>query len=338
MTRPASGSRIWATIPLDGEGKQAGHLCVPVSENDTGYAHIPIPITVIRNGAGPRVLLMAGNHGDEYEGQVILMNLSRMLAADDIAGTVYIISGLNAPAVEAGTRVSPLDGGNLNRQFPGDPRGTATQMIAHYVEAELLSRVGYVFDLHSAGRASEYLPSAVACDGDDPALYAQARDVVAAFGLPIGLIVEGSSGGDLSMVASCQRKGVVRVSTELPGSGAIVKPVLDLAQEGLLRALHRIGLLRRPLTEAPAPTTRFVRRHRVSDFLYTAVDGIFEPFVSLGDLVEVGQCAGLVHDTRNPWREPVNLNFKTSGLVLLRRAHARVRAGQCVFATGTPED
>ena len=36
---------------------------------------------------------------------------------------------LNLPAVLAGTRVSPMDQVNMNRAFPGDPRGTPTLMI-----------------------------------------------------------------------------------------------------------------------------------------------------------------------------------------------------------------
>src|SRR3546814_2542502 len=38
---------------------------------------VPIPIAVIKNGTGPSVLLIAGNHGDEYEGQVLLTRLIR---------------------------------------------------------------------------------------------------------------------------------------------------------------------------------------------------------------------------------------------------------------------
>ena len=42
---------------------------------------------------------------------------------------------LNLPAFRAGTRTSPIDRGNLNRSFPGEPDGTVTQKIADYVRA-----------------------------------------------------------------------------------------------------------------------------------------------------------------------------------------------------------
>ena len=43
------------------------------------YYQIKTPVCRIRNGQGPRVLLMAGNHGDEYEGEIALGRLIRRL-------------------------------------------------------------------------------------------------------------------------------------------------------------------------------------------------------------------------------------------------------------------
>ena len=64
---------------------------------------------MIRNGDGPTVLLMAGNHGDEYEGQVTMVRLIRDLEAADLRGRVIVMPAANLPAAMAGARVSPLD-------------------------------------------------------------------------------------------------------------------------------------------------------------------------------------------------------------------------------------
>ncbi|TBX99045.1 succinylglutamate desuccinylase/aspartoacylase family protein [Rhizobium laguerreae] len=327
-------SRVWTNVRFDEDGRHIGHLSVPISENETGYAHVPIPITVVKNGPGPRVLLIGGNHGDEYEGQIILLKMSRYLKPEDVVGTAIIIPGLNAPAVEHGTRVSPLDGGNLNRMFPGNPRGTATEMIAHYLETELLSRVDYVFDLHSGGRAMEYLPSAVVCEGDDSDLHQRSLALLDTFGLPVSLIVEGSTGGDLSMVAACQRRGVVRISTEMPGRGSVAKIEMDRAEQGLLRVLHEIGMLSHALATEERSPTKYIRRHSAREFLYSSETGVFEPCVDLGDTVSADQLAGRLHFTHNPWREPLELRFKKPGVVIFKRVLARTHKGECVFGTG----
>src|SRR6516162_3472035 len=79
--------------------------------------------------------LMAGNHGDEYEGQVALGKLIRSLEPAEVSGRIIILPSANFPAAMAGMRTSPLDEGNLNRSFPGDPYGGPTAQIADYISA-----------------------------------------------------------------------------------------------------------------------------------------------------------------------------------------------------------
>ena len=95
-------TRIAATIDLDGPGMQHGYLKVPHSTHDSAYGWIPVPITVAANGSGPSVLLVAGNHGDEYEGQIALMKLVRSLDPSRLRGRLIVLSAANYPAVMAG--------------------------------------------------------------------------------------------------------------------------------------------------------------------------------------------------------------------------------------------
>jgi len=71
----ASTMAITCDIDFDRPGKQVSHLGLDHSDNAHAFGVIPIPIAVIANGKGPTVLLSAGNHGDEYEGQVILSQI-----------------------------------------------------------------------------------------------------------------------------------------------------------------------------------------------------------------------------------------------------------------------
>src|SRR5437764_8855976 len=131
---PPVRSRLSPEIDLDGNGRQTGFLRLPHSVHRSAYGWVPIPIARISNtggnGDGPRILLMAGNHGDEYEGQVALGRLIRDLDPAEVRGHIIILPSANFPAAMAGTRTSPLDQGNLNRSFPGDPTGGPTAQIA----------------------------------------------------------------------------------------------------------------------------------------------------------------------------------------------------------------
>src|SRR5262249_44288578 len=72
-------SPIPATVDYDKDGVQHGYLRLPYSRDDSAWGSIPIPIAVIRNGAGPTALVTGGNHGDEYEGPVSLLKAAASL-------------------------------------------------------------------------------------------------------------------------------------------------------------------------------------------------------------------------------------------------------------------
>src|SRR5688572_33035023 len=126
-------TQIHSTVDFSRAGKQLGSLCVPYSYNLGGWANLLLPVAVIGQGKGPTALVLAGNHGDEYPGQVAILKLMRELEPAQVRGRLLLIPHLNLPAAQSSTRLSPLDGKNMNRAFPGKADGTATEIIAHYL-------------------------------------------------------------------------------------------------------------------------------------------------------------------------------------------------------------
>src|SRR5947209_1400716 len=102
--------------------------------HDGTWGNVLVPLTVINGlrGQGRSVVCFGGTHGNEYEGQIAVRRLASELDPAMIAGQVILMPRLNEPACVAGTRASPLDGGNMNRAFPGDARGTITYRIADF--------------------------------------------------------------------------------------------------------------------------------------------------------------------------------------------------------------
>ena len=74
-------SRANLTLPIDGNGKRFGHILLPWSRNDSAWGSIRIPIAIIANGSGPTVLLTGGNHGDEFEGPIIISEFVRPIVS-----------------------------------------------------------------------------------------------------------------------------------------------------------------------------------------------------------------------------------------------------------------
>jgi uncharacterized protein len=203
---PPSETRIWTPLDYEADGKQSDCLRLPHSTDVSAYGFIPIPLVCIKSGTGPTALLVAGNHGDEYEGQVALLQLAREIAAGDVRGRMIVLPALNFPAVLAGRRVSPLDGGNLNRLFPGNPFGSPTEMIAHYVCDVLLPMADVVVDLHSGGRSLQYVASTLVRPGRNNEEQKALLGLMTHFGAPISFVSNGVGGGGLTTLAAAAQE------------------------------------------------------------------------------------------------------------------------------------
>jgi predicted deacylase len=322
------------TVDLDAQGRQIGVASISWSDHEHAYSSIPVPIAVLANGSGPTVVLTAGTHGDEWEGQVLLRRFIRETPVGAISGRVIVLPATNLPAVRAARRTSPIDNGNLNRAFPGNPLGTPTEAIADFVETELMSRADYAVDLHSGGFATEYLPCAfLRIDEDD----GRTREKIAAaeaLGLPDVFVVP-AAGEHRTMSAAADRSGAVMVATELGGAGRISREILAAASIGLSRLLDHWGVLAAPSNLDPPGPTRFLR---LAEPAVIPVDGLLEPCVTIGDYIERGQVVGLVHRLDDLDAAPVEVIATRGGVVAIVAVNPLVRAGSyaCTIAVPTP--
>ena len=326
-------SRLAADFDLDADGKATGFVRVPHSVHRSAYGWIPIPIVRIKNGRGPSVVMQAGNHGDEWEGQVALGNLIRSLKPRDVQGKLVILPSANFPAAMVGTRTSPIDEGNLNRSFPGSPDGTITQQIAYWIEHHLLKGADYSFDFHSGGSSLTYIPSALAPRHPDARKMKTTVALMKAFGAPISYIAAVPQGGGKTFTSASYRQGVISMGTELGGGGLVTPGALKVAEDGMRRVLAHIGLLKGKVP--PPPPTRLMEIGDDDYYIYASDGGLFEPLVELGAEVKKGQPAARIHFHHTPWREPELLRFKRAGFVLCKRVPARCERGDCLFHLGT---
>ena len=254
-------TQIGATVDYEKPGKQLGHLAIPYSHNLGGWANLQVPVAVLAAGEGPTVLLMAGNHGDEYTGQVAILKLCRELPLEVVRGRLIMIPALSVPASKAAARLSPLDGKNFNRCFPGDPTGSVSEMLAHYLTTRLFPMADVVIDLHTGGRSFDFHPCAhmhLVPDRD------QRRKMVAAaeaYNTDFALLYTDIAGTGLLPVEA-ERQGKVVVTTEMGGGEAVPARVHRLSQEGLRNVLVHLGVVageKRSRAELGLPPTRWVQ-------------------------------------------------------------------------------
>lgn len=326
-------SRLHLTINLDAPGRQVGDLMLKWSDNTVPLGYHPIPIISLRGKPGPSVLILGGTHGDEFEGPSAILRLAERLNPAELSGQVILIPALNAPAFQASSRVSPLDGQNLNRAFPGDADGGPTAMLAHFVETVLLHRVDAAIDLHSGGKASVFDPCALAARGDDTDLTAANMDLARAFGLPL-IWVLGAHNDNRSVNAAAARAGVPMIAAELSGGGGVDPHATDLAEAGLIRCLKHLGILPGG-SPAPAPA-QCVEIADPLHSIHAPADGLFDRRCAAGQQVIKGDLAGTLHFPTEPERAAVKLTFPATGHVLAHGNRGIVRRGDLLALVAQP--
>ena len=107
---------------------------------------------------GPHVLITAGIHGSEYPGILAARKLRAFLSQADIAGTVTVLPLCNPTALkERAKAIFPEDGKNLNRMFPGNPEGSASEKTAWAI-TQLQDEADFYIDLHGGDLFEKLTP------------------------------------------------------------------------------------------------------------------------------------------------------------------------------------
>ncbi len=324
------GNQVWTTIDFDKPGFQSDFARVPWSSDSSAYGWIPVPLLCFNGGDGPTLLLTAGTHGDEYEGQIVLRRLVRILAETEIRGRVIMMPALNRPAVLAGRRTSPVDGGNLNRLFPGKGDAGPTAMIAQYVTEVLFPLADYVIDLHSGGSSLDYLPVAFAHRGRTAEQSARLDSLLAGFAASNTVLTDGrGGGGETTLYACAAAHGIAAITTELGGGPGLSPGGVAIAEAGLRRVLRNLGIA--PDLDAPKPDiVRQLRMLPPATTIYAKADGLFEPCVQVGQEVCAGDIAGHLHGFDDVTSPPSTLRFEAGGIVIFRRFPVLTSAGDAL--------
>ena len=329
-------SPVTPTVDFGAEGVQHGVLRLPYSSNEAAWSAILIPVAVIANGTGPTAVLFGGNHGDEYEGPIALYDLARTLDPATISGRVIIVPALNWPAFAAGARVSPIDQGNLNRMFPGDPRGTTTAKIADYVTHHLLPHADIVLDFHSGGKTLDFLPYAASHHLPDAEQHRRCIEAVTAFGAPWSMVMrELDAVGMLDTTA--ESLGKVFVTTELGGAGTARAETVAIAKRGVRNLLRHAGILKdRPVEQT---ATRWLDMPDDAPCFHLAeCDGVLEPCVDLGAVVQKGDRLARIHPLGRTGQASAECVAAMDGILATRHVPGLIRAGNCLAVIAVEQD
>ena len=322
---------ITADVPFSKKGKHHGFLRLPHSRDDSAWGAVMIPITVVVNGTGPTALLTGANHGDEFEGPIVLQELSSEIMPHKIQGRIVIIPAMNYPAFVACKRTSPIDSGNMNRCFPGNAKGTTTEKIADYFNRVLLPMSDVVLDFHSGGKTLDFVPFAAAHSLENKQQEQRCMAAMMAFNAPYSMKMrEIDSTGMYDTAAESQ--GKVFVTTELGGGGGASVRTINIARKGVHNFLKHAKILE---GEPNIQQTKLLTMPDERCFVIAEDAGLLQPLVDLGYAVKKGQIIAKVWSITRTGKIPINYTAQLDGILAARHFPGLIQPGDCLAVVAT---
>jgi predicted deacylase len=283
---------------------QLGPLHANAGQAVSGYLEIApagdagtrIPVSLVRGSAdGPVLALIAGTHGYEYPGILALQRLRQFLDPRALRGTLILVHIANPPSFYGRTiYVSPADGKNLNRVFPGRPDGTLSERIAHTITTEVIVKADFLVDLH-AGDGNEALrPYVYMPVTGDARLDAATRGMALAFGIDhividSARVVTGEATRFVDQTALA--RGIPAMTTETGQLGQTDENTIALAERGIRNLMRHLGMLEGAATANPGVV--WLKDYQV---IMSPATGVFRAAVRDGYAVAEGGLLGELYD------------------------------------------
>jgi uncharacterized protein len=244
-------SRMFGTVaPAPGEMVR-GELPIPVLHRDRIK---PPSFVVIRGGsAGPVLYVGAGAHGDEFNAIEAVRRATLALDPRAVRGTIIFVPVQNIAAFEARTRCTPADDRDMDTCYPGDPDGSPSEVLAHALFTELVTKADYALDLHTATRAGWNLLHALTAP-DSPRASAKAQDLARAFGCRVIITLEPPAAGqhlgeslgwnlEQNLFVQATARGIPTPIIEFGEGGRMEADQVELGLRGILRVLEHLKML-----------------------------------------------------------------------------------------------
>lgn len=315
-----------AAVKVAGRTVSPGERCrieLPTGVLATGQP-LPLPMEVLHGvRPGPRIWINAAIHGDELNGVEIIRKLLSELNPLRLSGTILSVPIVNVQGFLLESRYLP-DRRDLNRSFPGSPRGSMASRLAHLFMQEVVRGCHLGIDLHTGADQRTNLPQ-IRADLSDPETARLAR----AFGAPI---VIHASLRDGSLRAAAAARGARVLVFEGGEARRFNRRVIDEGVAGVLRVLRELGM-RAGGPSAPAEPSL---ESRSTWWVRAGRGGLLRLDVEPGDRVEKGRRVGVIRDAFGDHSLQIRTN--RAGVVIGLTRSPTVNRGDALIHLAAVED
>lgn len=291
-----------------------------------------IPVTVIRGVRPGKVLaLVAGIHGYEYPPILALYRLRDRIDPKSLSGTLILVHIAHIPSFQRRTiYYNPADWKNLNRVFPGDPKGTQSERIAYVLVEEVVKKCDYLIDLHCGDGNEALIPYCYWMTSGDDSIDGISREMVLAFGIK-HIIIDNTRSRDIKASKYLGNTAILygkpAITTESGFLGGTDEADIQRNLRGILSVMRHFDMISGP--SRPVRDPIWIDRYEV---VYSQDDGLFYPLTQMGYAVKEGEPVGYVTDYVGQMVREYRAPF--SGMILYIIATPPANKGEPLFEVG----
>jgi predicted deacylase len=261
-------------------------ICIdlPVADLYT-HASLYMPVQVV-NGRrpGPTLFVSAAIHGDELNGVEIIRRLLKQKFLERLRGCLIAVPIVNVHGFLDQSRYLP-DRRDLNRSFPGSPKGSVAGRLAHTFAEQIIQQSDYGIDIHTGALHRSNLPQ-IRGNLDDP----ETLRLASVFNVPV-LINAAVRDGSLRGYAA--ENGIPTLLYEAGEALRFDEVCIRAGLRGVASVMRELGMLppRRmkvsPIEPLVATSTSWVR---------ASASGIVRSKAKLGQRVKSGDTLVVISD------------------------------------------
>lgn len=256
---------------------------------------IQFPVaTIAGDRPGRHAVITAGIHGGEYPPIAAAIRLFKETDPDDVCGTITIITVSNVRAFgDRSMFVTPLDGKNPNRLFPGRENGSYTERMVYYLFRDFISKGDIHMDAHCGDLIESLIPFAEYAYGINPMVDEQSKEIALYYGLPHVI----SEKCDLSKsyaglnYENSARHGIPSALVEAGQHGQLDEEAIETHLFGMRNVLRHFDILSGEAVENDS-----VERFDGFEAIEAPAPGIFYCKVHPGEYLKRGQIVGYIED------------------------------------------
>nr|KAJ3423084.1 hypothetical protein HK105_003317 [Polyrhizophydium stewartii] len=282
-----------------------------------------VPVIVARGvEPGPVVGITAVVHGNELNGVPCIHRVISDIDVHKLKGTVVAVPCVNVPGYLRFTREFS-DGRDLNRLFPGQEHGTASQVYNHNLMVKIINHFNYLIDLHTAsfGRVNSYY---VRSDMNDSVSAVLAK-------LQQPQIILHNSGQDGTLRSAASSRGIKAITVEIGNPQLFQNQYVQWSYMGVMRILNYLNMFSSEPVDAnlPQPNTILCSK---GFWIYTRTGGVLEVYPQVNSIIRKGD---LIARIKNIFGNIVDEIYSPShGVTIGRSSNPVAMAGDRVLHLG----